>query len=824
MGNEIADSIMAFIEAGDPGCRLLTDYLKEVGPCTGEWRKRQAKDYASGRAILAADEADQVGVLLATCRPLSSMRQLSLKILVIQPLIQELFRRGITFSEPDFLLFCQGVVEHSVSDFDFTAKRWIVRSLEKAASEQPLSQMLRDSAALIEASLRDGSQTVGALKLIAAIQALLNGRAESPLHEEEAWGAAVAADWRAMPGSPQKAAWLTLLTHALASDAARPSAKWLKEAKTNVDALGAQTARAQIAVWLEKYQATPLPRSEAPHGSYEEYEEEQRLMTHANHNYQAVKGLVWLCRLFDDVPTARLVGDVALHSLKKIPGHGPKSAKVGTAGILTLAAMSGTEPIAQLSRLKTRVTYQAALGVLDKALNEAATRSGLTCDDLEDLAVPDFGLDVNGERHEQFGDSRATVRVTASGGAEVSWTGADGKPLKSLPVAVKREHADALKLLKRTAAELQEALLTQRNRLEDALRGGRTWPLHVWRERCLNHPLLRQLTGRLIWQFGEQAGVIREGVIEDANGSPLTGLSEETPVRLWHPLASTADDVFAWRIRLEQQMVTQPFKQAHREVYLLTDAERETRTYSNRFAAYVLKQHQFSALCQQRGWQYKLQGHWDGHNVPTLRSHLYGLSASFMVDGVDAQNGLADSYVYLYVTTGAVEFRPLDGGSGPLPLDQIPPLAFSEIMRDADLFVGVAGVGNDPTWADDHHRVSWQDQAFGDLGETAKTRADVLSRLLPRLKVAARCHVDGRFLVVRGDLRTYKIHLGSGNVLMEPNDQYLCIVPGRGDDDRGDLFLPFEGDKTLAIILSKALLLADDTAIKDQTIVNQIKR
>ncbi len=117
----------------------------------------------------------------------------------------------------------------------------------------------------------------------------------------------------------------------------------------------------------------------------------------------------------------------------------------------------------------------------------------------------------------------------------------------------------------------------------------------------------------------------------------------------------------------------------------------------------------------------------------------------------------------------------------------------------------------------------WQGYAFGELGETAKTRADVLARLLPRLKIAGRCRLDGRFLIVRGDLRTYKIHLGSGNILMEPNDQYLCIVPGRSEDS-GDLFLPFEGDRMLAIILSKAFLLADDRAIKDKTIVSQIKR
>jgi hypothetical protein len=71
---------------------------------------------------------------------------------------------------------------------------------------------------------------------------------------------------------------------------------------------------------------------------------------------------------------------------------------------------------------------------------------------------------------------------------------------------------------------------------------------------------------------------------------------------------------------------------------------------------------------------------------------------------------------------------------------------------------------------------------------------------------------------VRGDLKTYKIHLGSGNIQMEPNDQYLCIVPGRSPEPSLDVYLPFEGDSMLAIILSKALLLVDDQAITDPSI------
>jgi hypothetical protein len=59
---------------------------------------------------------------------------------------------------------------------------------------------------------------------------------------------------------------------------------------------------------------------------------------------------------------------------------------------------------------------------------------------------------------------------------------------------------------------------------------------------------------------------------------------------------------------------------------------------------------------------------------------------------------------------------------------------------------------------------------------------------------------------------------------MEPNNQYLCIVPDRGGKAcGGELFLPFEGDGTMSVILSKAFLLAADEKITDPTITRQIR-
>ncbi|WP_370468386.1 hypothetical protein [Streptacidiphilus sp. P02-A3a] len=153
----------------------------------------------------------------------------------------------------------------------------------------------------------------------------------------------------------------------------------------------------------------------------------------------------------------------------------------------------------------------------------------------------------------------------------------------------------------------------------------------------------------------------------------------------------------------------------------------------------------------------------------------------------------------------------------------------SEVLRDVDLFVGVASVGNDPTWSDGgpegRFRDYWASYGFGELSETAKGHGETLSRLLPRLALGERCQAAGKFLHVRGDLRSYKIHRGSGSILTSPDDSYPCIVPGRDADSAGTpVALPFEGDRTLAIILSKALMLAKDTAIADPTVTSQLRR
>jgi hypothetical protein len=166
-------------------------------------------------------------------------------------------------------------------------------------------------------------------------------------------------------------------------------------------------------------------------------------------------------------------------------------------------------------------------------------------------------------------------------------------------------------------------------------------------------------------------------------------------------------------------------------------------------------------------------------------------------------------------------------GSERVPLADVPPLVFSEAMRDVDLFVAVTSIASDPTWMDrggERRFDAYWSELSGPLTETAVSRRAALLRLLPRTAIADRCEVGEREVVVRGNLGTYRIHIGSGRVLMEP-DTYLCIVPGRRVDLSDRLYLPFEeeGDR-LSVIVSLAFLLAGDDKITDPTILAQLGR
>jgi Domain of unknown function (DUF4132) len=536
-------------------------------------------------------------------------------------------------------------------------------------------------------------------------------------------------------------------------------------------------------------------------------------------NKGILTAFAWSLLWFQDDPrTPGLLGDAALAGLRKMSGVGIRAEKVGMAAVYALSQLGGMAGVTHLLRVRDKAPQQRQRTMLTGIVDEVSERLGLSEADLLEVSTPDYGLHDGVVKLEVAG-FRAEVRVHGRE-ASTTWFARDGKAVKSVPSEVKRDHALTVKELKRLERDIENQLKFHADRLDVTLMqspDANNWMYPVWLERYAHHPLLGLLAGRLIWRFAAentvQDGVFLDGRVVDVRGEPIQGLSDATDVRLWHPLFSSPTEVRAWREFLSAQAITQPFWQAHRTVYILTDAERSTRTYSNRFAGHILRNFQLSRLCDARGWAYNAFHNDD--NGPSVYLGDWDITAEFWVRYANSEDHVATDQVRFY--QGQTH--------EPLALEDVPALAFTEIMRDVDFFVGVGSVGNDPTWQDGGpggvYRAYWQTYSFGDLTQTAQTRKEVLETLVPRLKIKDRAWLEEKFLYVRGDIRTYKIHLGSGNILMLPNDEYLCIVQDRSNHPE-NTFLPFEGDGTLAVILSKAFMLAEDLKIKDETITRQI--
>ena len=628
-------------------------------------------------------------------------------------------------------------------------------------------------------------------------------------------------------GQPEIVRKLASLTHQIEKRSA-PSAKWLADARAVLDMLTEE-------MWLD-HQRRILGVGSPTAGLYgvpgEAY----------------LRTMIYLSAMLRPEDVGPVLTDYALKQCYvTLKGIGMRSEKIGNACVWALAELPDGTGVPYLARILARVKYPKVKAKIDAKLNEAAQKAGMGRAELDEISVPSHGLARDGTRRVAFEQGAAVFRV-ARNGATLEWLNEAGKPLKSPSKAIKGEK----ELFKEVQADLKELnadLAIQPQRLQQFYLQPRAWPAEIWRARYLDHPLMRGFARKLVWWIDGADGT-SVAALPDEAGESLFDVAgnrislDGATIRLWHPMEADVAAVEAWRDRLEALQVTQPFAQVWREVYALTDAERATGTYTNRWAAHILKQHQAMTLARLNGWRVTHRMWVDAANDEPW--HLVipacNLVADYWVKGTGGDDPqVSGSAAYAYVSTDRVQFHRIPEGAAdsatgprrgdPVPLAEIPPVVFSEIMRHADLFTAVASIAADPDWLDrgrdaahpsqwDRHAQDyWRETNTAALVESGKRRRAMLERIVPRLKIANKLKLEDRYLVVQGTRHEYEIHLGSG--ACSRSGRHICIVP-KSSAEGDKIWLPFEGDRTLSIIISKALLLAADDKITDPVILRQL--
>jgi Family of unknown function (DUF5724)/Domain of unknown function (DUF4132) len=365
----------------------------------------------------------------------------------------------------------------------------------------------------------------------------------------------------------------------------------------------------------------------------------------------------------------------------------------------------------------------------------------------------------------------------------------NGKPLKDVPAAFKKD--EAIQELRARRKQLETQNSRMRQSLERAMIHGDEFTVKELRD-LQKHPLVRPMLERLVFIDGAQFGFFAGKNLVSASGE-LLGITSKT-LRLAHPV-----DFFAaknWAEFQQHFFVSQrqqPFKQIFRELYLPTLAELEAKTISSRYAGHQVNPKQSVALLGSRGWVVPYEG---------------DTSRTFFADSLTAHV----ERKYGYTTPAEVEAPAIDtvyftkrNDWQRLPLEQIPPRLFSETMRDLDLVVSVAHIGGvDPEASQ----------------STTEMRGTLLLETLRLLKIS-NVKLEKNVALIAGKLGKYSVHLGSATVHQQPGGAVcLVAVPNQA---RGRIFLPFaDADPRTAEVIAKVLMLAKDDEIQDPILLRQL--
>jgi hypothetical protein len=365
------------------------------------------------------------------------------------------------------------------------------------------------------------------------------------------------------------------------------------------------------------------------------------------------------------------------------------------------------------------------------------------------------------------------------------------KVLKNLPAAARKDPKIAALAERKT--DLKRQASHMRESLEAAMCYGGVFTGAELRQLC-QHPILLPRLERLV--------LLGEGIqgFPTAGGQALANhdgkrepVKADEKLRIAHPYdLYSAGDWPQWQRHLFHTERVQPFKQVFRELYLVTAQEKKDGAVSHRYAGQQVNPRQAMALWGGRGWSTRDGVSKTFHDLGLTCevSFRYGGGTPLEVEGL---------------TLEGVEFRKR-GEWKPIPLTDVPPRVFSEVMRDMDLVVSVAHAGGvDPEAS----------------ASTVEMRSALLRETCGLLNIA-NYRLKGNHALIDGQLGKYSVHLGSGVVHRQPGGS-LCIVPVHAQH-RGRLFLPFaDDDSRTAEVLSKVLLLARDHEIQDPSILEQLR-
>lgn len=381
------------------------------------------------------------------------------------------------------------------------------------------------------------------------------------------------------------------------------------------------------------------------------------------------------------------------------------------------------------------------------------------------------------------------IKIDDLGQSEIIYEKA-GKELKSLPTKLKKDKY--IEAIKEVHKNLKEQYRRSRKMLEEAMEDGTEFYGYEI-ENLMTNPVIAPILKSLVFKMGNDLGYYVDKKLKSVKKKSVT-IKDDSLLKIAHCFDLFESGEWAtYQKDIFDRELKQPFKQVFRELYVKT-VDEKARDKSLRYAGHQVQPAKTVALLKTRRWIIDGQeGLEKVYYKENIIAKIFALADWFSPADIEAP------------TLEEVQFFDRKTFK-PILIDEVPDLIFTEVMRDIDLVVSVAHIGDvDP-------------EASHSTIEMRKAIVEFNCKLFKLKNVTfAENHA-----LIKGERAEYSIHLGSG-LIHQKAGSAINVLPVHSQH-RGRVFLPFiDDDPKTAEIMAKVLLFAQDDKIKDVFILEQIK-
>ena len=381
------------------------------------------------------------------------------------------------------------------------------------------------------------------------------------------------------------------------------------------------------------------------------------------------------------------------------------------------------------------------------------------------------------------------IKIDNLGQSEIIYEKA-GKELKSLPTKLKKDKY--IEAIKEVHKNLKEQYRRSRKMLEEAMEDGTEFYGYEI-ENLMTNPVIAPILKSLVFKMGNDLGYYEDKKLKSAKKKSVA-IKDDSLLKIAHCFDLFESGEWAnYQKDIFDRELKQPFKQVFRELYIKT-VDEKGRDKSLRYAGHQVQPAKTVALLKTRRWIIDgEEGLEKVYYKENIIAKIFALADWFSPADIEAP------------TLEEVQFFDRKTFK-PILIDDVPDLIFTEVMRDIDLVVSVAHIGDvDP-------------EASHSTIEMRKAIVEFNCKLFKLKNVT----FTENHALIKGERAEYSIHLGSG-LIHQKAGSAINVLPVHSQH-RGRVFLPFiDDDPKTAEIMAKVLLFAQDDKIKDVFILEQIK-